>query len=433
MPLSPGDVVDAKYRIERKLGQGGMGVVYAAEEIELARRVAIKVLLASGNEEAIARFDREARAAAALASDHAVRIFGVGVLPAGRRYMVMEFLDGEDLGETLERSGPLPVAEALRVVCDACDAVEEAHSRGIIHRDLKPANLFYARRPSGNVTVKVLDFGISKALAETRDAAALTSTSAVMGTPLYMSPEQLKETKSVDARTDIWALGATLYELVTGVPPFRGDSIPELHAAILVGELTPMAKLRPDVPPELDAVVARCLQKLPDDRFATARDLAGALRALPAAQNAHAPRPVTQSVTAPLPRPADGAATKPLELTTNRALEAAGLARAPRRHLAAGLLGAVAVFALGVGAKAIVNRPEPEPALTSRADDAVDERRPPSVASSAPPAAPLTVAPAPTEKPTADARPVRQNAVPSRSSRPPIDPSGPPPLPTSRQ
>ncbi|MGO8992363.1 MAG: protein kinase domain-containing protein, partial [Polyangiaceae bacterium] len=255
-----------------------MGVVVAAYHLQLDERVALKLLLPHARESAasVARFAREARAAAKIKSEHVARVIDVGEIAPGSPYIVMEYLEGRDLAAELAASGPLPIAEAVSCVLQACEALAEAHALGIVHRDLKPANLFLAQRPSGRPIVKVLDFGISKA--SLSDAAsALTHTSAMMGSPAYMSPEQLSSSKHVDARSDIWALGATLYELLSGVVPFRAEGVAQLVGAIMEGELRPLDQVRPDVPIDLARAVARCLAKSPEARFADVGELGGAL------------------------------------------------------------------------------------------------------------------------------------------------------------
>ncbi|MDB4937477.1 MAG: serine/threonine protein kinase [Labilithrix sp.] len=272
-----GDIVAGKYRVESVIGAGGMGVVLSAEDTSLGRRVAIKFLAPNkaGNEDAAARFVREARAAASIQSEHVVRVFEVGSLPNGASYIVMEHLVGGDLGAVLHTRGPLPIPEALDYVLEACEAIGEAHNRGIVHRDLKPQNLFVAQTPDGSSCVKVLDFGISKAIDEA--APSLTATDAVMGTPLYMSPEQVRSLKNVDRRTDIWALGAILYELLTASPIFEAPTVTALCAMIAMDPPTPVRARRPDAPAELEAIILRCLHKDPNGRFGDVAALADAL------------------------------------------------------------------------------------------------------------------------------------------------------------
>jgi eukaryotic-like serine/threonine-protein kinase len=274
--VQAGMVLAGKYQVERVLGQGGMGCVVSAMHLQLGQRVAIKFLLpeALRIHEAVERFLREARAAVRLRSEHVGRVIDVGQFDDGAPYMVMEFLEGMDLSGCLQRSGTIPIPHAVDYILQACEAIAEAHSIGIVHRDLKPANLFLTRRADGGPLIKVLDFGISKA--SQGDASFnLTRTTSVMGSPGYMSPEQLRSTKDCDARTDIWALGVILYELATGRTPFGGDSITELALRVAM-DPTPAMQL-PGVPAGFEQVVARCLAKDPPDRFQNVAELAAAL------------------------------------------------------------------------------------------------------------------------------------------------------------
>jgi len=277
MPIGPGDVLLGKYRIEQVLGQGGMGIVVAARHIELGQRYAIKFLLPTvlTHEEAVERFLREARASARLQSEHVARVHDVGHMENGAPYMVMEYLEGCDLKALVSKEGPLPADVAMTYLTHVCDAIAEAHAAGIVHRDLKPANLFLVRRRNGSPCVKVLDFGISKHLGT--NEVDLTSTNATLGSPLYMSPEQISKSKTVDTRTDIWALGVILYELLTGTSPFRGGTALEVVSRILQEEPIPVRQLRPDVPERAEVVIARCLQKRREERFQTVEELLAVL------------------------------------------------------------------------------------------------------------------------------------------------------------
>lgn len=278
----PGDMIAGKYVLDRLLGQGGMGAVFAARHLKLSKSVAIKIMLAdTSNPEASTRFINEGRAAANIQNEHVVRVDDVDE-EKGYAYMVLELLEGEDLAQVLERelTHRLQPHVAVGYVLQALKGVMQAHAIGIVHRDLKPSNLFLAKRKDGSVVVKVLDFGISKAQGSSALAAspnALTSTKAMLGSPLYMSPEQLRSSKSVDHRADIWAIGVILYELITGTLPFMGDNLGELFAAILEMEPVPLRQRVDGVHPGLEEIVLRCLARRPENRFQTVEELANAL------------------------------------------------------------------------------------------------------------------------------------------------------------
>jgi serine/threonine-protein kinase len=275
--VAVGDVVAGKYRVERLLGRGGMGIVVAARHLQLDQLVALKLVdpASARDEVTLERLLREARAAARLRSDHVARVLDVGTSATGAPFIVMEYLQGSDLGELLEANGKLPVAVACDYVAQACDAVAEAHALGIVHRDLKPENLFLATGVGGRGVVKVLDFGISKTL--TAQQGALTQTRAVIGSPLYMAPEQLRSSRRADPRSDVWALGVVLYELLTEHWPFEAESLPDLCVKVANELPRPIEELRRDLPPDLVAVIGRCLARDPADRFAHAGELAAAL------------------------------------------------------------------------------------------------------------------------------------------------------------
>jgi serine/threonine-protein kinase len=277
--VRPGDVLAGKYRVERVLGAGGMGVVVAAYHVKLEEKVALKFLRPEAlvNAEAMMRFDREARAAAKIKSEHVARVIDVGSLPSGAPYMVMEYLEGSDLSAWLRQYGPLPIGQAIEFVLQACVAVADAHALGIVHRDLKPSNLFCVRRSDGELMIKVLDFGISKLLDDGARGIAATKTSAMMGSPLYMSPEQMRSARDVDARTDIWSTGVVLFELLAGRTPFFSDSVTELAIQVATERDPDVCALRRDVPAELGAVIARCLAKEPDERYQNMAELSVAL------------------------------------------------------------------------------------------------------------------------------------------------------------
>lgn len=275
----PGDVICGKYRIDSIVGTGGMGIVMGGVDTSLGRPVAIKFLSPhkAQRDGAIQRFLREARSAAAIQSENVVRVFEVSTLPNGAPFIVMEHLRGLDLSQLLTQRGRLSVPEACDYVLQTCEALAEAHARGIVHRDLKPQNLFLTQRPDGAPCVKVLDFGISKVGDDGTGQTNLTSTDMVMGTPLYMSPEQVRSLKNVDSRADIWALGSILFELLTMSPIFQAPSASALCAMIAMDPPTPLRARRPDAPPELEAVILRCLHKDPAGRFQDVGALAEAL------------------------------------------------------------------------------------------------------------------------------------------------------------
>jgi serine/threonine protein kinase len=279
-PVAPGDVLAGQYRVERIIGAGGMGFVVAATHITIHQRVALKFLRpdAARLPDTKERFLREAQAAARLKSEHVAKVLDVGTLDDGSPYMVMEYLEGATLGQVVRQQGPLGVTDAVAYVLQACEAVAEAHASGIVHRDLKPENLFLTRSVHGRPLVKVLDFGIAKTSGGDLQL-SLTRTATIVGSPLYMPPEQLRSAKHVDVRADIWALGAVLFELVTGRPPFVAESFSELCLKVATDPTPTPSSVRADVPTSLDAVVVRCLEKDPAKRFQDVGDLADALQA----------------------------------------------------------------------------------------------------------------------------------------------------------
>ncbi|APR77188.1 Serine/threonine-protein kinase pkn3 [Minicystis rosea] len=279
VPIAPGDVLAGKYRVERILGKGGMGMVVAAMHLSLEKRVALKLLLPElmQTPELVARFAREAKAASRIEGEHVAKVLDTGHFENGVPFMVMEYLEGSDLAQLIKQRGALPPADAIEYVLQACEAIAEAHVAGIVHRDLKPANLFLTRRADGSPCVKVLDFGISKIALASDQGQGMTQTSAMMGSPNYMAPEQLKSARNVDARTDIWSLGIILQELLTGEVAFKADTVPELYISILQAPPIPLRSRRPDAPPAMEAVIMRCLEKEPARRFASVSELAQAL------------------------------------------------------------------------------------------------------------------------------------------------------------
>lgn len=265
-----------KYTVERILGQGGMGIVFEARHIRLGQRVAIKVLGSELREypELVQRFEREARACGSLTSSHAVRVFDIDATEDGTPYIVMELLTGRDLACVVERDGPQAIACSVRWLIQACDAIAEAHSLGIVHRDIKPSNLFLAH-VDGRPLVKVLDFGIAKRVST--QEVAITHAVAPLGTPQYMSPEQVRCAKDVDARTDVWSLGVTLYELVTGRTPFQHESSSACIASIAADPVPDPRTHRPELPDAFVDVLLKALAKSAKDRFQSVEELVVAL------------------------------------------------------------------------------------------------------------------------------------------------------------
>jgi len=384
-PVAVGDTIAGKYLVERIIGAGGMGVVIAARHLELDQIVAMKFLLPeiAKLDMAPERFRREAWAVARIRGEHVCRVLDVGTLESGIPFMVMEYLDGCDLATELAQRGTLPVDEAVEYVLQACEALAEAHSAGVVHRDLKPANLFLAHSADGTRGIKVLDFGVSKVLAEAGNAAlSLTSTKTLVGSPLYMSPEQLDSAKGVDARTDIWALGVVLYELLTGRTPFGGDSIAQLVSGVLHSDPPSFDAVGIEPLADLEAVIHRAVSKRREDRYANVGELATDLipfgppsslqsaqrsarllarepsmslpTSLPSGQRVSTPRnamqsnrtpakPITPaSERAPTPRPSTPSASTPVSWEQERSVS--------RRKR----VGLIAVLVLGVAVAAVV-------------------------------------------------------------------------------
>jgi serine/threonine protein kinase len=367
--VRPGRIIADKYRIERELGRGGFGVVVRAVHLTLDQPVAIKVLtegVGTDSEWAVdaERFRREAQATAALRSEHVVRILDADVLEQGSPYIVMEYLEGETLHAATHLRGPLPIGEAVDHAIEVLAALGDAHAAGIVHRDLKPPNVFLSRADGGRTVVKVLDFGVSKMAYA--DEQPLTRTGTVIGTVAYMAPEQMMDAKRVDCRADLWSLGAILYEALSKHGPFGAAGSANVVTAILTRSTVPLSAVRPDIPPRLEAIVMRCLEKGPEHRFASAWELASALAEFATPRARHAlealrttPRPSGAAAPAPpapmrpsylsVPPGAGGSWPRPGE--------APGFAPPRPRRLGSGLaLGGAAVvlgLLIGVGAGAV--------------------------------------------------------------------------------
>lgn len=274
-----GELVSDKYRIVRRLGQGGMAAVYEARHVVIDRRVALKFLhpLFASDRETLARFEREARTAGALESEHIAATLDFGRTTDGSPYIVMEYLSGEDLAQCLRRERALPIEEAVEVVRQACRGLAKAHAAGVIHRDLKPDNLFLCERADGALLVKILDFGIAKLRATSSQIGAATRPDLVIGSVPYMAPEQARGATSIDERTDTYSLGVILYEALTGEKPHPGDTYDAILYHLLSLLPVPVEQHRPDLPQELVDIVCQAIQDRSEDRFPSADALGDAL------------------------------------------------------------------------------------------------------------------------------------------------------------
>lgn len=385
---APGDVLAGKYRIEAIIGRGGMSLVYSATHLQLEQLVAIKVLAGHALlvPECIARLGREARASSRIRSEHVVRILDVGELEShGVPYLVMEHLEGSDLAAVLASSKDrrLPLALAVQSVLHACEGLAAAHALGIIHRDLKPANLFLTESGDGSPCVKILDFGVSR-MTDRAGLSPLTDPGIVLGTPSYMAPEQM-EAAGLDERSDVWALGAILYELLVGRPPFAGDTLPKIFIEIMRSKTPRASAERADVSHDLDDVIARCLAVEAVDRFQSVAELATALARCKSA-DVHA-RDLADRVTRVRERTARGATQASLPpasaavptasaRTTGRDLRKVGAAALVMASGA--LLGVLALAGIGIPRASVVapavapaaleGEPSASGAVTSGAD-----------------------------------------------------------------
>jgi len=446
LPIREGEVLAGKYRVERVIGSGGMGIVVAARHQQLGQLVAIKFLRdeAMGDEGAVERFLREARAAVKLRSQHAAKVLDVGTLDSGAPYMVMEFLEGSDLGQVLAKEGPLPVVAATEWVLQACEAVAEAHAAGIVHRDLKPQNLFLARTVGGVMGVKVLDFGVSKSMgAMSGELGSLTRTRTMLGSPLYMAPEQMRSARDVNATADVWAFGVVLFELLTGRWPFEAETMPDLCLKVVSEPPLSLAELRPEVPEALVRIVERCLSKDPAARYANAAELASALEEhVPVASRVSAERarlamstagasaaPVSAEMTsAPTLHDAVSPAARSAPTPSSWGSSGKGSPRRARARLWG--VSAVAVAGAGVALVAVtlhrapVARPLPVPSVASAPRPSAAPSAPASVAlaPALPSLAPLPASPSgsasPRAAPATPAPTVRAAVAPARVAGP---------------
>jgi serine/threonine-protein kinase len=424
--VKPGEVLAGKYQVERVLGEGGMGVVVAARHLHLEQIVALKFLRPGSvtRQDMLDRFAREARNAVRLRSEHVARIMDVGTLDSGSPYIVMEYLEGSDLASVLSQRGRLPIPVAVDYVLQACDAVAEAHALGIIHRDLKPENLFVTRGHDNTSLVKVLDFGISKSTAGNEFSA--TSSQAVIGSPAYMSPEQMRSAKLVDARTDVWSLGVILYQLVVGHVPWDGNTLPMLCFQITTDPPPPF----PDRQQAgFETVVWRCLEKDPDRRFSSVHALAVALSPFAPPHAA----PLIERIGRVLQGRADGPQAPPAAAVTAETLREMSGQRmmrtvaAPRARKLLRVIAAVGVLAGVATAAVVLGVGRGDDAVTAPATQpAAEHPTPPPVATSAPAPVVASPPPAPAARPE-PAPAAAPEATPEARGEPP-----PPPGPATR-
>ena len=273
--LRAGDIVASKFRVEQVIGEGAMGVVYRAHHVLLDLPVALKVLSVAGaDDEGTARFFAEARVAARIRSEHVCALVDVGMFEDGTPYIAMERLEGMDLADLVAAQGPLPIPFVIEVVLQVLDGLAHAHAAGVVHRDVKPTNVFVDMRRPDRPCAKLIDFGVCKS----DYLRGVTRVGAFIGSPSYMAPEQIVDSRGVDARTDIWAIGVVLFELLTGVVPFEGATMDAVIGRILRQDPPSLRARRPDVPRRLETIVTRCLQRAPERRFADVAELGAALR-----------------------------------------------------------------------------------------------------------------------------------------------------------
>ncbi|HEY3821928.1 MAG TPA: serine/threonine-protein kinase [Polyangiaceae bacterium] len=433
-PLAEGEILAGKYRVLFAIGEGGMGQVFAAEHVQLGHKVALKVLRPSAleSEEAVERFLREGRAAARLQSEHVARVSDVGKLDSGVPYMVMEFLEGRDLAQLLGEQGKLPIDQAVGFIIQAGEAIAEAHHHGIVHRDLKPANLFVTTALDGAPLVKVLDFGISKASSLLGAASPqITTTSAIIGSPKYMSPEQMQDSRAVDGRADIWALGSILYEMLAGRLAFDAPTLATTCVQILQATPPRVRQSREEVPPGLDEVVMRCLEKNPDERFASVAELVQALSPFAPESGTLVARinrmKASRSVEAPPPsrrgRPAatEVASSEP-PVVSERPGKRAGVVWGAAVALVI-VIGVVAVVRLRVDGDPAVSPASAAPAAILPATPPVDVPAPTAAESSGAESSSASIPVAsPTASPAAASSLAAPPAVPIAPRRPPFRP-----------
>ena len=417
MSLAPGRMVTANVRLAGLLRRGGMGSVWRAEHLSLGTEVAVKLMSPQylESEDLVTRFTREATSAAQIKSPHVVQILDHGVLDEGLPFIVMELLVGEDLAQRIKRRGPLPLAEIAAVVLQVGKALSKAHQAGILHRDIKPDNIFLLE-DDGELFVKVLDFGVAKLLEASH---AMTSTGSTVGTPFYMSPEQLLSAKHVDLQCDLWSLAVVAYRATTGRLPFHGDTLGALAIKVHEAKFLPASAHRPDVPPALDAWFSRAFQRNPAARFASLKDLVQGLVQAVADPSAVA----TELSSLPTFVPGARLSASDLQRASASGISASGaVSRAVSRadpaasrplQIAAVLASSFALLLVGAVVTLLLTRPRPPP----------PDRRVAPAAPIAPPALIPTVSavppPAPADSIEAPAVPPVSSSAASAMARPP--------------
>ncbi len=437
--VAPGSqlpIIDGKYQLVRQLGEGGMGAVYEARNRGTGGRVAIKVIAGEAlarSGEIVARFRREAMASGAIESQYIAHVIDTGVDPGtGSPYMVMELLSGEDLEHAIRRLGPLPPELALRICAQACLGLQKAHEAQVVHRDIKPANIYLTARDGGEIVAKVLDFGIAKVkMGELAgEAKALTRTGSMLGTPLYMSPEQALAKKTIDHRTDLWSLGAVLYEALCGATPHaHAQTVGELVMSICSQPPRPIQEVAPWVRPEVAAIVHRALAMDPDGRFATAEEMFRAISALlPNGYGLHTSMfvPLTAQPGQPVQaapgvsvRPSAYPSGPPRASTASGVVQTAAPTPADRSKVALIAVGAVAVLGLGIAGVAAIVRGAQKPVPAAVAP-------PPAVITAATPApAVSTATPISTAQETPELPPPPKPPAATTPTPPPEPPASP--------
>jgi tRNA A-37 threonylcarbamoyl transferase component Bud32 len=416
-----GTVLGGSYRITRLIGQGGMGAVYEGVQLRLERRVAVKLMARelSANAEAIARFRREAEVTSQLGHPHIVQVFDFGEAPTGEPYLVMEYLEGEDLERRIARIGKMSAPAASHIIRQVASALSATHAKGIVHRDLKPANVFLLSVEGETDFVKVVDFGISKVRAA---GTKLTAALAVMGTPNYMAPEQAEgRIDEIDHRTDQWALACIAYELLAGRPPFIGENVASLLYQVIHQAPSPLASMNPGLPSQVEDVLRRALSKTQVGRFSTMTEFSRAFEgaATGKAVSVSAPPPDAGAAIGRAPTMVSSPSIPPVTTFSSAAGEtgasAAG-ARPKRRGL---LMGVATAVVLGGGAYAFVARRAGVPETPVSAAAIAVPVAASAAAAASPPAAPARAAPAPAATPDAGAAPAAATttSAPAKRSR----------------